>query len=74
MISDPRPVYALLVVALATAACGSSAQSSSSGAGAPGVTARQVSVGLVTSLTGPAAANFTGAEQGAAAPSGAIRW
>jgi hypothetical protein len=31
------------------------------------VTAKQVSVGLVTSLTGLAAANFTGAEQGAAA-------
>jgi ABC-type branched-subunit amino acid transport system substrate-binding protein len=60
-------VCALLVVALAANACGSSATSSSGAASDPGMTAKQISVGLVTSITGPAAANFTGAEQGAAA-------
>jgi branched-chain amino acid transport system substrate-binding protein len=60
---------ALLVVALAAAGCSSSgsATSSPSAASAPGVTAKQVSVGMVTSLTGLAATNFTGAQQGAAA-------
>ncbi len=74
MFSDPlmnrsRSAWSLclLVVALAAAACGSSATSASSAGSAPGLTAKQVSVGLVTSLTGPAATNFTGAEQGAAA-------
>src|SRR6266567_8431562 len=76
MISDPgqlmnrsrsASVCGLLIVALAAAACGSPAASSSRAASSPGVTATQVSVGLVTSLTGRAAANFTGAEQGAAA-------
>jgi ABC-type branched-subunit amino acid transport system substrate-binding protein len=60
-------VCTLLIVVLAAAACSSSGRSSSSESSAPGVTATQVSVGLVTSLTGLAAANFTGAEQGAAA-------
>jgi hypothetical protein len=65
--SQSASVCTLLVLVLAAAACSSSATSSSSPASAPGVTATQVSVGLVTSLTGLAAANFTGAEQGAAA-------
>jgi branched-chain amino acid transport system substrate-binding protein len=70
--SRSASVCALLIVVLAAAACGSSGTSSSgtsssSAASALGVTAKQVSVGMVTSLTGPAAANFTGAEQGAAA-------
>jgi branched-chain amino acid transport system substrate-binding protein len=59
-------VCAVVTAALAAAACSSSGTSASQ-AGAPGVTAKQVSVGLVTSLTGLAAANFAGAEQGAAA-------
>ncbi len=40
---------------------------SAGAAGAPGVTSKQITVGLVTSLTGPAAANFNGAVQGAQA-------
>jgi branched-chain amino acid transport system substrate-binding protein len=39
----------------------------SSGGAAPGVTANQITLGLVTSQTGAAAANFTGAVQGAQA-------
>ena len=43
------------------------ASTSGNTASAPGVTPTSVTVGLVTSLTGPAAANFNGAQQGAAA-------
>jgi len=44
-----------------TAAAGAAANRAS----APGVTAKQITIGLVTSETGPAAANFNGAVQGA---------
>ncbi|HLG66932.1 MAG TPA: ABC transporter substrate-binding protein, partial [Acidimicrobiales bacterium] len=44
-----------------TAAAGAAANRAS----APGVTAKQIIIGLVTSETGPAAANFNGAVQGA---------
>jgi branched-chain amino acid transport system substrate-binding protein len=66
-------------VALLAAACGSSSKSvgstgsvkaagnSGASASAPGITKSDITLGLVTSLTGPAAANFIGAQQGAAA-------
>jgi branched-chain amino acid transport system substrate-binding protein len=38
-----------------------------SGSGAPGVTPHQITLGLVTSITGAASSNFTGAVQGAQA-------
>ncbi len=65
-----RTMFAAATMALAvgvgygvatTAAAGAAANRAS----APGVTAKQITIGLVTSETGPAAANFNGAVQGA---------
>ncbi len=61
------------VVAVAASACGSSAKSSSSGSrtttqtGSSHATSSPITIGIVTSLTGPASANFNGAVQGAQA-------
>lgn len=78
-----RTVAAVMATALVLAACGSSSKPAATGAttpgsggsspgganqaSAPGVTASQITVGLDTSLTGPAAANFNGAVQGVTA-------
>ena len=66
-----RASLTLAVAAMATmgVALGSAGAAGAAGdkASAPGITASQVTIGLDTSLTGPAAANFNGAQQGAQA-------
>jgi branched-chain amino acid transport system substrate-binding protein len=62
-----RKALVVTVAALAAAACSSSSKSTSPGTPTGKSPSSDITIGIVTSLTGPASANFNGAVQGAQA-------
>jgi branched-chain amino acid transport system substrate-binding protein len=63
-----RIAVALAVMAMSVAVfCAGTTGTAAASGNSPGITSKQITIGLVTSITGAAAANFNGAIQGAQA-------